>query len=313
MNRYMMMKLNDEKNLDEELGIKRVLNIYHKNCLDGVGSACAILEYCDQKGQELIQTGLEHKYTEKDFLLLLADSKNVDSIVFTDFTLRYDDMVDLLKSFKGPVLVFDHHSGVEESLVKLKEKFENFNYVFDINRSGAVIIWQHLWENIPSMIYNFQDRDLWKFELKDTKPICSYMYEFIDDIKVFNTKMYDVSKAIEIGTIIDNRRTNMIQNIYEKYLNNHLVLKCKSLPNVKMFNQYEYKSELGNMFSLHHNEPIGIYHIEGDIVYTSFRSCDNQKHTANEYAKEFGGNGHKNASGCRIELKYFLENIRKDE
>ena len=88
------------------------------------------------------------------------------------------------------------------------------------------------------------------------------------------------------------------------------MLKSNTYPDIKLFNQYEYKSELGNMFSKHYNEPVGIFHIEGDKVGISFRSVDGQEHNANEYAKEFGGNGHINASGCYLYLKDFLSKLK---
>lgn len=294
---------------------KKVLNVYHKDCLDGIGSACAVYEYGQQNDWVITYNPLSHKYDDKDFLLLLADSKYCDMILFTDFCMKYDDMFDLLESFKGEVFVIDHHKGVEEDLIKLKEKFKNFNYLFNEEKSGAVLTWEYYWKDIPTMIYHIEDRDLWKFELPNTKEITSYLFEVIDDlegeelIKSFNNKLYKTDEAFKIGSILSNKRDKTINDIYYKFNEKYIILSCGDLPNVKVFNQYEYKSELGNMFSKLYNEPVGIFHIEGDKVGISFRSIDGQEYNANQYAKHFGGNGHLNASGCYVDLNVFLQNL----
>jgi len=289
-----------------------IINIYHKKCLDGLGSACAVDEYAKANDYNLSFIPMSHGYTNNDVNDFYEKLEGVDRIYFTDFCMRYNDMLQLMRIFKGEVIIIDHHKGVEEDLIKLKKEFSNIKYIFDNNKSGAVLAWEYFFDMdyTPDMIYNIQDRDLWRFELNDTKIITSYLFEFIDeDVSIFKSKLYNKATALSIGIILCQKREKTISNIVKDFKDKYLILKCKSLPSLKIFNQYEYKSELGNIFSEDFNEPVGIFHIEGNNVCLSIRSCDKQKYTANEYAKQFGGNGHKNASGCQIDLNYFLNNV----
>jgi len=87
-----------------------------------------------------------------------------------------------MKSKAASILILDHHKTAMEDL----QGFEGA--VFDMERSGAMITWNHFFPNLeaPRLIDHIQDRDLWQFKIPRTREvqaaIFSYPYDLISGI-----------------------------------------------------------------------------------------------------------------------------------
>lgn len=277
--------------------MKKILNIYHKDCLDGATSAVAVLKYCNINKYEY--TGLPMSY---DYKLANINYKDYDEIYVTDFSLRKEDFETILNDFEENITCIDHHIGVEDSLKEIYDNYINFNYVFNNEKSGAVLTWEFLHDkdDIPETVYNVQDRDLWKFEYENTKATCSFLHLFIDDLEKLQNEMKNEVSAYKQGSILLLEKEKNIKRIFcmckDQYVD--LMVNYKF---VKCFNSTMYQSELGNLLSEYHNEVVGIYTIVGLDAHMSFRSIEGQELTALEVAKKLGGGGHKHAAGASIE------------
>lgn len=279
----------------------KILNIYHKDCSDGTGSAAAMKK---KFGEDVDCIPVGHDYAD----IMQVTLNNYDEIYFTDFCLKQEDMDYLLKNFEGKVIVIDHHSGIVTMLRELYEVYKDkFEYILNNSKSGAVLTWEYFFDkkDIPSMVYNIQDRDLWKFELENTKHVTNFIYysNIINNPETMLKTLDDKDFVIKEGKVITQVIDFKINNIYEQIKEGDNEIFSGDLPKLKIFNSLEYKSELGNMLSKLYNEPVGIYNVVGNIVHISIRSVEGQKHNAQEYAQYFGGNGHKHAAGCRISFE----------
>ncbi|OHD23856.1 MAG: hypothetical protein A2Y38_17355 [Spirochaetes bacterium GWB1_59_5] len=180
------------------------LVIYHSSCADGAGAAIAAhvglakrkedaLFYAAQYGEDfpwemLAQTNgnvyvLDFSYsleiTEKvrDFI----NPKPSKHLGNTDHD-RYDPS----KPPPRMVILCDHHKTAIEKLYGIKGVFTHFN----IERSGAVLAWQHFFPNDgaePEMLLYLEDRDLWRWKLPKSLEISSALRSWggLNDFKLW--------------------------------------------------------------------------------------------------------------------------------
>lgn len=135
---------------------KRPILVYHKGCLDGFGARFAFeLKYGDS-----------WEYFPLDHSSEMPEYEGRD-VVFADIappTLEIgDDIYKKAKSF----LILDHHKSAND-------KFQGRPYFsFDIDKSGCMLAAEYVFgsQEVPELFYYIQDRDLWLFNLEDTKYI----------------------------------------------------------------------------------------------------------------------------------------------
>ena len=152
----------------EEITTKKPLCIYHGNCADGFAAAVIIRMYNpDMEFYPGIHGEQPPDVTDREVIML-------------DFSYK-KDLLEMLAWRAKSILILDHHKSAEENL---KDLPENVATIFDMNRSGAMITWEHCFPNKepPRLLKHIQDRDLWKFELEGTQKIqaalFSYPYDF---------------------------------------------------------------------------------------------------------------------------------------
>lgn len=161
--------------------------IYHFPCDDGFGSAMA----CYAKYGDSIQyVGAKYGDAPPD-----VQGKNV---LICDFSYR-EDVLQKMACLAASVVVLDHHKTAEEALFKYAvsdRDLVNINNIqleldacadteltlplvalFDMERSGAGITWDFLFprQSRPLMIDLLEDRDLWRFTDRRTKPFTMFL------------------------------------------------------------------------------------------------------------------------------------------
>lgn len=89
-----------------------------------------------------------------------------EDVIIVDFSYPREILLQMHRQAKS-LLVLDHHKSAQEVLADLV-----FAY-FDLKKSGAVLAWEHFFPGkpIPVFLQYIQDRDLWKFELPDSKAV----------------------------------------------------------------------------------------------------------------------------------------------
>ena len=251
---------------------------YHGNCPDGFGSAWAFY----QKYGDTIEY-------EKFFYGKKIKPSDHDIIYFADCSISKENLEELNKQSK--VIVIDHHKTAYENL----EGYE-FLY-FNINNSGCVLSWKYLFKEkpVPQLLQYIEDRDLWKWKLKNTKEILCYLDSL--DFNFFDwSKMNDIISTNEGFLKIKESGSDILR--YQKKLvkifsKNSDDLKLHGY-NGTMVNSPFFQGEIADEFK---NKDFIIVYTKINSGYKCSIRTSKSDVDVSLIAKHFGGGGHQKASG----------------
>ena len=285
---------------------------YHKCCSDGTASAWCV----KQKIENVHLIAINPADTNIDFKYI-----NNKSVIFVDVCADKQILIKICEKAKD-VIILDHHK-TNKSLIDSLSHIDNLKIIFDIDKAGCQIAWDYFNEGIirPWFIDYIADRDLWKWELENSKLITSALYSLkYITIDGLNNLFSNLDKQDEII----NQELIPYAKVIEKYENELIEKSVNSATEVEMIrNDSDIKytiwlgtitshlrSELGNQLSLtkfkNGKAPdfsaIWNYDYESDEWYISLRGV-NDKFDLSEIAKSFGGGGHKKAAGFKIKGK----------
>ena len=262
------------------------LVIYHANCVDGFASAWTARRFLGEEGVDY----KPWSYTDPKPIV-----SGYSTIYVVDFSFSREILTYLCDKVGDKVVVLDHHKTAEANLTNWKDKPENLELVFDMNRSGAGITWDYFAADSsrPHFIDYVEDRDLWKFKLGNSKAVNAYISTIS---KTF--KDYDVLFYMFLGDMRTHGQTilsyhqkiceEIVQEARKIVINGKEGLACNCTP--------QFSSEIGNLLAQKSGTYGVTYHtLADDSTKFSLRSvgeCDVSK-----IAKNFGGGGHKNAAG----------------
>jgi uncharacterized protein len=281
--------------------MKKVLSIYHKDCIDGTTAAAVVL----RKFPEAKLFPLSHDPSVDDLEKVLSVIDDDTEIYTVDCGIGVQEI--LSRGFK--VMTIDHHIGVKDSLELLVKENTNFTYLFDNEKSGASLAWQYFFpdEELPEMIKLVEDSDLWKGQYgEDTKNVNNYLWLFINEpdkiLQILESDLNEVKKQGELISIYTEKE----------------IMKLVEIPAVSLkigehifpaYNISNHESACGNILSEKNNQTAVMFTIKGDVVKFSFRSKNGQNPSALDLAKILGGNGHVLAAGARVSLSEFIQMI----
>ncbi|MFH1188448.1 MAG: DHHA1 domain-containing protein [bacterium] len=270
--------------------MKKIVILYHKNCLDGQTSAWVAWKFFKNKADYL---PVEHQKS------IPADLKN-KSIYCIDFCYSEDIMQSLLAQ-NDSLIVIDHHITAEKKLTSLP------NAIYDINHSGCVLAWKYFFpkESLPRIIRHVEDVDLWKFLLPYTKEISAVL-----DAKQFSFSQWDkLAKDIEINSL---RKQHIIAGKTILLYQSHIIHKLINQAQLVTFEKHKayavnspvLSSEIGNAL-VQKDFSIGIiWSIKKDLIRVSLRS--NGTVDVAKLAQQYGGGGHVAAAGFSLPLGHQL-------
>lgn len=273
---------------------KNPICIYHGNCPDGFGSAWAIWNVYGSSFEYI-----PFLYGKQFDLDELCKKISDCDLFLTDFSFKKNVMLKL-KECANSITLIDHHITAIEDLSDL-----DIEKSLDINKSGSVLTWEffHKNEKVPLFLKYIQDRDLWKFELPNSKEITTALLSYEYDFHVWD-KLYNKP----IDTLILEGGA-----LYRKHMKdvNELIKTTKTRVDLLEYNipianaPYCYASDICNIMA--QGEPFAIsYYIRNDgKINFSLRSNNETGVDVSEIAKQFGGGGHKHASGFEVYLENY--------
>lgn len=290
--------------------MSKIYVLYHDSCLDGLGAKYAAwkkfgdaAEYIPVQYGKPLPELKTHKWSDElkvgDEIYPLdkvpgpAYYRIPVEVYIVDFSYP-KNVLEELRARVDTLVVLDHHKTAEEAL----RGFPGAH--FDMNKSGAVLAWEYFHPGIPVplLLLNIQDRDLWKFELANTDEITAALPLLRGNMEYWDSIVKDNDGYLNLamdGSVLIEYDELQVENA----LKDVVVLPFKGYKagvrnwtgNASNLGEAIYKSrELGVDFSL-------TYFIgsDGRPVF-SFRSQGDMD--VSKLAKELGGGGHKNASGC---------------
>lgn len=282
----------------------RPLCIYHGNCADGFGAAWAVRR----------ALGDDVEFHAGVYQNPPPDVSGRD-VILVDFSYKYDVLVEM--SWKAhSMLILDHHKTAAEDLARLPQvvSLDDFNgdcrmvcytsnmphigALFDLNRSGAGIAWDffHPGKPRPALIDHIEDRDLWRFALPQTREIQAAVFSYPYDFAVWDELMArDVASLAAEGVAIERKHFKDIDELIGVVTRpmkiGGFIVPMANLP-------YTLASDAGH--KLAKGKPFaGCYWDTPEGRVFSLRSTD-EGEDVSAIAKQYGGGGHRNASGFRV-------------
>lgn len=159
--------------------------LYHANCADGFGAACAArLKF--QGNAEYIPVAYGQP---------VPVMEDLATVYILDFSYPRAVLLELNERMSD-VIVLDHHETARQELVGL-----NFA-IFDMGKSGARLAWEHFHFNSepPALIRYIEDRDLWRWALPHSREISAGLASYPQDFHmwldfIFKAELFEKLKV----------------------------------------------------------------------------------------------------------------------
>lgn len=284
--------------------MSNALCIYHGKCADGFTAAWAVRQAL---GNIEFYPGI---YQEP------PPDVTGREVLIVDFSYKRPVLEEMAKTAKA-ILILDHHKTAEEDL----RGFQIPDYLlpcpgiqpffpasgiaalFDMTRSGAGIAWDycHPGKPRPAIVNYAEDRDLWRFNLPHSREISAFTfshdYTFENWDALATTLEESFSTAVEAGGAIERKHHKDVAELVgvcrRKLKIGGVEVWAASLP-------YTLTSDAGHLMAM--GEPFAACYWdtpEGRVF--SLRSTD-EGQDVSAIAKQYGGGGHRNASGFKVPL-----------
>ena len=291
--------------------MSKILCIYHGNCADGFGAAWAV--------RAALGDGVEfHPGVYQEPPPSVAGRK----VLLVDFSYKRH-ILEAMGEEALSILILDHHKSAAEDLVGFPKPPEDipdrFGWMpdygiyatFDMDRSGAGIVWDHFHDAPrPLLIDHIEDHDLWRFKLPGTREIQATVFSYPYDFAVWDRLMEaDLDELRGEGEAIERKHHKDVAELVA-VTKRHMVIGGHRVPVASL--PYTLTSDAGHLMC----EPIdeglhglnvppfaACYWDTPDGRVFSLRSVDKWGAVdVSEIAKQYGGGGHKNAAGFRMEI-----------
>lgn len=316
--------------------------VYHKGCYDGIwAAACVLAAESINHGAptaDIPVTIVPMQYGDRitdDVMRTLT----ADVLYIVDFSVSYEDLIRL-SAVCGRIIWIDHHPVIDKykSLVLPS----NVKPILDLSRSGALIAYEEvlhpLRANDPDAalvlpILYVNDRDLWKWEIVNSKAINCGLSTWLADIRGNGSEQDQVKMLADLilttsdwGPYVDAwRNDGSAQLLMQQQLASRVnvtSIPTKTLASVvdepwtdvayrlmpygsvQFVNSSMLHSEIGDSLADSGNV-VCVYTVrlnDGNVTM-SWRSKNG---SAGPIAEEMGGGGHANAAGSAMSIDKFF-------
>lgn len=275
----------------------RPLVIYHGNCTDGFTAAWCFWRKFGDKAD----------YHPGSYGAMPPDCSG-RTVYMVDFSYPREIMLMLLDE-SNLVYLLDHHKTAIEDLAPIGGH-PKMRWNCDLNRSGAGLAWDFLFpdEARPALLNAVEDRDLWRFKLPMTREanaaLTSHKYDFKTWDRLMAGGVVEFTQLGAAGAAIMRKQDRDMAEL--------LAMSTRMLPIaghlVPVANvPFTMASEAGSKMSK--DAPFAATYIDTPEyrLFSLRSSADNPDHLdVGEIAKQYGGGGHKHASGFRAPRDSYL-------
>lgn len=298
---------------------KDIVCIYHGNCADGFGAAWVV----------------RRALGNIEFVAGVYQNPPPDVtgkfVIFVDFSYKRAVIEEMRKKAKG-ILILDHHKTAIEDLSPICVPASGslewmlswvhsatftpcpvFSY-FNVERSGVGLAWTFFFTGYvaPMLLRYIQDRDLWKFELPDSRNVNAALFSYPYNFDVWDSLMDDdfIPQLITEGRAIERKHFKDLEELLKVGRGRTKILGY-DVPIVNL--PYTFASDAGHIMA--ENEPFAAtFSYAPDGIRFSLRSREQGGVDVSQIAKAFGGGGHKHAAGFTVPLSSpFPAPISKEE
>ena len=260
--------------------------LYHKNCLDGYGSAIAAY----------LKFKLNAQYIPVQHQEPVPELEPQSQIYLLDFCYPRAVM-ETLKN-KHQVIVLDHHKTALEDMTGMLGLKDS---VFDLQRSGAMITWEyfHPQQPIPQLFKLIQDRDLWQWKYAETGAVTAVLMTLgYEDFQTWLPYLEDqqIAELANMGQILLNANAQNVKNQLSMSYLGKLPGKTELMPLVNTPHLISDTCHAMLCADKYQDCPVvAAWFTKQDKVCYSLRSRPG--FDCSKLAQEYGGGGHPQASG----------------
>jgi len=274
--------------------------IYHDNCVDGFASAWAFKQLAEKDYKDGVMY-VPAQYGKEP--PIFTEPQNTDLYIL-DFSFGRTT-IETYATIFASVTVLDHHKTAAAVLQNWIHGFSNLEIVFDMGRSGAGITWDYLAEPHqprPKLIDYVEDRDIWVWNLPDSKEINSLIGLTKKEFDAYDRLAYLLEDrygaAVNMGNLLLEQQERHVKSIIaatkrpiEINGKHGLICNCPG----------QFASDVGNELAKESGTfGATCYQGSDEKIHFSLRSIGDYDVSA--MAKDFGGGGHKNAAGFVMEI-----------
>jgi oligoribonuclease NrnB/cAMP/cGMP phosphodiesterase (DHH superfamily) len=261
--------------------------LYHSNCYDGFGAAWAAwLKFEDQAQYLPVSYGHEPPEMEPG-----------SDVLIVDFSYPRDTLKRIASEHSLQVL--DHHQTAEAALRGLPY------CEFDMNRSGAMMTWQHLHpeKEPPAFVQYIQDRDLWRFALPHSREVSAWLASHPFDFQGWT------DLAAELAVVPDRifregEALLRLKNQYVESMCRHPHWVELGGHRIPAANATVCFSEVGErLCELFPEAAFAAYWTDRNDGLRQWGLRSRNGFDVSEVAKQYGGGGHKAAAGFTTPLE----------
>lgn len=274
--------------------------IYHSPCSDGTTAAWAV--WRKNPAAKLVPAKYGMKLAEEDYV-----NKR---IAILDFSFSREYLIELARKATF-ITILDHHKSAKVELESLS--LPNLKIIFDMNRSGAQIAWDHMYPECDRhwFVEMVADRDLWVWKLPWSKAVgratleLGY-HESVEKVEELIASNKDYSEFIDIGQYYLDKEAKTIANCVDKAVLAKFVIPGhpQEYKVAVVTGPYFLRSELGNNAVKKHNVDFAVmfqYAFPQDEWNLSFRTLNEKNIDLSVIASLLpNGGGHPSASGATI-------------
>ncbi len=273
---------------------------FHAGCPDGFGAAFAAWRAWGGKGS--------FEPMGHDDELPVAELAG-RLVVFADIAPR-NEALRVLLEVVDRLVVLDHHLSARDRY-RSDPSLENLvrmgghQVVFDLDRSGAVLAWQHFHpgEPVPDLLRYVEDQDLWRFALPRSREVNAALSSYPREFPVWEelARRPVEELAAEGEPIVRANRIEVQQAL--RFAHPVALGRLR----VEAVNSTVLRSAIGHELAKRaaHGVPAGlVYRLVGRTVHATLYSTGD--FDVARLAVERGGGGHRNAAGFLVSLEDWL-------
>lgn len=270
------------------------LIVYHADCADGFGAAWACHKRFGDKPRYL-----PAHYGSPPPVELFEGQR----VLMVDVSFSRQDLLarmDVAETF----LLVDHHKTAFEEVGDLP------NTVFDMKKSGAALAWALVNpdEPMPGLLKAVEDRDLWLWQLPDSRPILQCLDSFPLTFPAWDA----LAQRVERDLPGIRAEAAVLQREYERQLAS-IIKEARPIEQggwkgLAVNAPHNFASDIGNRFYAQDGVDFGFtWHERKDGKFRcSWRTDAGGVAKAIDLARVWGGGGHPNAAGATLDAPTFL-------
>ncbi len=222
-------------------------------------------------------------------------------VILVDFSYKRDILLGMAKT-AASILILDHHKSAEAELHDLPD---NVTAHFDMDRSGAMMTWNHYFPNTtaPKIVQHVQDRDLWRFKLKGTREIIAALFSWPYEFDLWSTFLDsdDCSQLERDGVAIERKQHKDVGELLKLTARRMLIGKF-SVPVANL--PYTLTSETAHIMA--QGELFAACYWDTSAVRIFGLRSDAEGMDVSWIAQQYGGGGHKHAAGFSVPRDHTL-------